>query len=141
MIHDFTPIPALIGGVLIGLSATALMRSYGRVMGCSGIFAGVLNIADERWRASFVVGMIVAGLAMTVTMPYVFGTPQNRPLAVILIAGLLVGFGTRMGNGCTSGHGICGLTRYSMRSLVAVLTFMATGIATATGYSLLTATP
>ena len=141
MIHHFTPLPALLGGVLIGLSATALMRYYGRVMGCSGIFAGALNITDQRWRASFLVGMIVAGLAMNALVPHMFGVPENRPIATILVAGLLVGFGTRMGSGCTSGHGICGLTRYSRRSLVAVLTFMAAGFATATGYSLLMATP
>ena len=85
--------------------------------------------------------MIVAGLAMNALVPHMFGVPENRPIATILVAGLLVGFGTRMGSGCTSGHGICGLTRYSRRSLVAVLTFMAAGFATATGYSLLMATP
>ena len=110
-------------------------------MGCSGIFAGALNITDQRWRASFLVGMIVAGLAMNALVPHLFDVPENRPLATILVAGLLVGFGTQVGSGCTSGHGICGLTRYSRRSLVAVLTFMAAGFATATGYSLLLATP
>ncbi len=137
MIHDFTPVPALLGGILIGLSATALMRSYGRVMGCSGIYARVLDFGTDSWRASFMAGMIISGLAMSWLIPQAFATPEGRPLGAALIAGLLVGFGTRLGNGCTSGHGICGLTRYSQRSLIAVLTFMATGALTASLFSLM----
>lgn len=123
---------ALAGGVLIGLSATMLLWLNGRVAGVSGIFNGVLfpDAGDVAWRVAFLVGLIgAAGLYMAL----VPAAPQPRadfPRTALVIAGLLVGFGTRMGNGCTSGHGVCGLGRLSMRSLAAVLTFMATAIAT-----------
>ena len=123
---------ALAGGVLIGLSATMLLWLNGRIAGVSGIFDGVLfpNAGDVAWRAAFLVGLIAAAGLYMALVP---GAPQPRadfPRAVLVVAGLLVGFGTRMGNGCTSGHGVCGLGRLSMRSLAAVLTFMATAIAT-----------
>lgn len=123
---------ALAGGVLIGLSATLLLWLNGRVAGVSGILNGVLfpQAGDVSWRTMFLLGLIVAaGLYMAV----VPGAPLPRtdyPRITLVVAGLLVGFGTRMGNGCTSGHGVCGLGRLSMRSLAAVLTFMATAIAT-----------
>lgn len=123
---------ALAGGVLIGLSATLLLWLNGRVAGISGILDGVLvpHGRDLAWRGAFLVGLIAAaGLYMA----FVPGAPQPRvdfPRAGLVIAGLLVGFGTRMGNGCTSGHGVCGIGRLSVRSLVAVGTFMATAIAT-----------
>ena len=123
---------ALAGGVLIGLSATLLLWLNGRVAGVSGILNGVLFPArgDVAWRAMFLGGLIAAaGLYMAV----VPGAPLPRgdfSRTGLVVAGLLVGFGTRMGNGCTSGHGVCGLGRLSMRSLAAVLTFMATAIAT-----------
>ncbi len=123
---------ALAGGVLIGLSATLLLWLNGRVAGVSGILNGVLfpKTGDVAWRAAFLVGLIVAaGLYMALvpgaSLPR---TDFSRP--GLIVAGLLVGFGTRMGNGCTSGHGVCGLGRLSMRSLAAVMTFMATAIAT-----------
>lgn len=123
---------ALAGGVLIGLAATLLLWLNGRVAGVSGILNGVLfqKRSDVAWRVMFLVGLMgAAGLYMAV----VPGAPQPRtefPRVGLVVAGLLVGFGTRMGNGCTSGHGVCGLGRLSMRSLIAVLTFMATAIAT-----------
>ncbi len=123
---------ALAGGVLIGLAATLLLWLNGRVAGVSGIFNGVIfpHRGDIAWRYAFLIGLIVAG---GVYMAFVPGaalprTDYSRP--ALIVAGLLVGFGTRMGNGCTSGHGVCGLGRLSMRSLVAVVTFMATAIAT-----------
>lgn len=122
----------LSGGVLLGLSATLLLWLNGRVAGVSGILDGVLfpNAGDVSWRAMFLLGLIVAaGLHMAL----VPGAPLPRTdysRVALVVAGLLVGFGTRMGNGCTSGHGVCGLGRLSMRSLIAVLTFMATAIAT-----------
>lgn len=123
---------ALAGGVLIGLSATLLLWLNGRIAGISGIVDGVVSRApgDVAWRAAFLIGLVVAaGLYMA----WVPGAPQPRtdfPSAGLLVAGLLVGFGTRMGNGCTSGHGVCGLGRLSPRSLAAVATFMATAMAT-----------
>ena len=129
---DAAWLSALAGGVLIGLSATLLLWLDGRVAGVSGILNGVLfqKRGDTAWRGAFLVGLIVAaGLYMA----FAPGAPQPRtdfPRVGLVVAGLLVGFGTRMGNGCTSGHGVCGLGRLSMRSLVAELIFMATAIAT-----------
>lgn len=123
---------ALAGGVLIGLSATLLLWLNGRVAGVSGILGGVLfpRPGDVSWRVAFLVGLIAAGGLYMALVP---GAPLPRTdfsRTGLIIAGLLVGFGTRMGNGCTSGHGVCGLGRLSMRSLAAVMTFMATAIAT-----------
>lgn len=123
---------ALAGGVLIGLSATLLLWLNGRVAGVSGILNGVIfpNTGDVSWRAMFLLGLIVAAGLYMALVP---GAPLPRTdysRVALVVAGLLVGFGTRMGNGCTSGHGVCGLGRLSMRSLASVLTFMATAIAT-----------
>ena len=123
---------ALAGGVLIGLSATLLLWLNGRVAGVSGILNGFLcpKAGDVSWRAMFLLGLIVAAGLYMALVP---GAPLPRTdysRVGLVVAGLLVGFGTRMGNGCTSGHGVCGLGRLSMRSLAAVLTFMATAIAT-----------
>ena len=123
---------ALAGGVLIGLSATLLLWLDGRVAGVSGIFNGVLFPApgDVSWRLAFLAGLVVAAGLYSALVP---GAPVPRgdfPRVGLVVAGVLVGFGTRMGNGCTSGHGVCGLGRLSTRSLVAVVTFMATAIAT-----------
>lgn len=124
--------PSLAGGVLIGLAATLLLWLTGRVAGVSGILQGVLwpRRGEWTWRAAFLVGLVAAaGLYMT----FVPGAPEPRadfPRAGLVAAGLLVGFGTRMGNGCTSGHGVCGLGRLSMRSFAAVGVFMATAIGT-----------
>lgn len=123
---------ALSGGVLIGLSAVLLLWLNGRVAGISGIAGGVLvpHRGDVAWRVAFLVGLVAAGGAVMAWWP---GAPQPRTgmsPSLLLIAGLLVGFGTRMGNGCTSGHGVCGLGRFSGRSLAAVLVFMATAMAT-----------
>jgi len=123
---------ALAGGVLVGLSATSLLWLNGRIAGVTGILDGVVfpKPADVSWRVAFLVGLIAAGGLYMALAP---GAPQARadfPRGGLVVAGLLVGFGTRMGNGCTSGHGVCGLGRLSSRSLTAVMTFMATAIAT-----------
>ena len=123
---------ALAGGVLIGLAATVLLWLNGRVAGVSGILGGVLfpKRGDVGWRMSFMAGLVAAAGLYTAFVP---GAPQPRtdfPRAALVLAGLLVGFGTRMGNGCTSGHGVCGLARLSVRSAAAVATFMAVAIAT-----------
>ena len=123
---------ALAGGVLIGLSATLLLWLNGRIAGISGIVNGVVfpRAGEVWWRIAFLLGLVIAaGLYMA----FVPGAPLPRtdfPRIGLIAAGLLVGFGTRMGNRCTSGHGVCGLGRLSMRSFAAVATFMATAIAT-----------
>jgi uncharacterized membrane protein YedE/YeeE len=124
--EHFTPWSALAGGALIGLAAVAMMLLQGRIAGISGIVGGLLTprTGEVAWRAAFVIGML-GGAAVAGA---VVGIPvlRDRPgLAVIAAAGLLVGFGTRLGSGCTSGHGICGLARLSPRSLVATCIFMA----------------
>lgn len=123
---------ALVGGALIGVAATWLLWLNGRIAGISGIAGGVLFPVrgDIAWRAAFLVGLIgVAGLYMHF-VPGAFVPRMEFPRWALLAGGLLVGFGTRMGNGCTSGHGVCGLGRLSPRSLVAVATFMLTAMAT-----------
>lgn len=128
-IVNFTPWSALAGGLLIGLSASLLLLLRGRVMGVSGIVGGVLQpIPGELgWRVAFLLGMVAGGIGLLVAMPESIASPSGRALPAVALAGLIVGYGTRMGNGCTSGHGVCGLTRFSMRSLVAVITFITTG--------------
>lgn len=131
--HNLTPISGLLGGALIGLAAAMLMLLTGRIAGISGILGGLLSPAtsDRGWRLAFIAGLIAAPL----TAALAIGTPLPSPampasLIVIVIAGLLVGFGSRMGGGCTSGHGVCGVARLSARSLVATAIFMAAAIAT-----------
>ena len=123
---------ALAGGILIGLAATLLLWLNGRVAGVSGILNGVIfpKWNDISWRAAFLIGLIVAGGLYMALVPGASLPRTDYSRAGLIVAGVLVGFGTRMGNGCTSGHGVCGLGRLSLRSLVAVLTFMATAIAT-----------
>ena len=130
--ENFTPVSALIGGALIGLSAVLMLLGSGRIAGISGILGGALKGqgAERTWRLCFLGGLAVAALSY----PALFGMPialesQSTPLFTAL-AGLLVGFGTRLGSGCTSGHGICGLARFSKRSFAATATFMLFGFAT-----------
>jgi uncharacterized membrane protein YedE/YeeE len=121
----------LLGGVLIGLSATVLMAFNGRVTGISGIMNGALSFArSEMWRWFFLGGLLGGSMLYEyVLAPHPTPVYGFAPLTMI-VAGFIVGFGTRMGNGCTSGHGVCGLARFSVRSLAAVLTFMTTGAIT-----------
>ena len=130
--ENFTPVTALIGGGLIGAAAVLLMLANGRIAGISGIAGGLfaLKRGDIAWRIAFVAGLIAAPLlyrAAAGTFPEV-SFPAPWPLLVI--GGLLVGFGSQLGSGCTSGHGVCGIARFSKRSLVATATFMATGVVT-----------
>ena len=128
---EFNWLTALLGGVLIGLSATLLLAFNGRIAGISGMVNGAITFTkQEVWRWMFILGMLLGGVL------YEYGlasqpTPTSTfaPWAMI-VGGFLVGFGTRMGSGCTSGHGVCGLGRLSLRSLVAVLTFLITAILT-----------
>jgi len=127
---NFSPVSAAIGGTLIGLAATLLMLLTGRVAGISGIFAGCLDFGatDKSWRVAFVFGLVLAPLVGGL-VGYPIPSPEMPDSwSVIIAAGLLVGFGTRLGGGCTSGHGVCGMARLSMRSIVATAIFMATAI-------------
>lgn len=133
MATEFTPLASLVGGGMIGLSATLLMLGVGRIAGATSIMSGILfpsSGGEFRWRLVMVVGMIAAAplLAWVFNIrPNVippFGLPQ------IIIGGMIVGLGVSLSSGCTSGHGICGLARLSVRSLVAVVSFMATGFVT-----------
>jgi uncharacterized membrane protein YedE/YeeE len=127
---SFTPWASLAGGVLIGLAAALLVLFNGRIAGISGIVGGLLRPVrgDVTWRAAFVAGLVLAPLGWLL-----FGAlPKlhvDAGLPVLVVAGLLVGIGTRVGSGCTSGHGVCGLSRGSVRSLAATATFMAAGFA------------
>jgi hypothetical protein len=127
--HNFTPLASLFGGILIGLSASAMLLLEGKIAGISGIFAGVLNPAkgETAWKACFVAGLLAGGLLLRIFLPTAFDFGIIRPYGMLMIAGLLVGFGTRLGNGCTSGHGVCGVSRLSPRSIIATMTFIASG--------------
>src|SRR5450759_3775159 len=127
---SFDPISALLGGALIGLASVLLMMLTGRIAGISGIFGGclMLSAGDKVWRFAFIMGLILAPVASGL-----LGHPLPTPdmpasWVMIAIAGLLVGFGARLGGGCTSGHGVCGIARLSARSIVATVVFMATAI-------------
>jgi uncharacterized membrane protein YedE/YeeE len=120
----FDPISAAIGGALIGLAATLLMLLTGRIAGVAGVLGDLLGSTERAWRMAFLLGLIAAPLALAMFGP-ALRTPQMPALAVVAVAGLLVGFGTRLGSGCTSGHGICGIARLSPRSIAATLTFVA----------------
>ena len=114
-----------LGGALIGLAATLLLLTTGRIAGVSGILGGIARPDGRAWRALFIIGLVSSGLALVYWLPERFVDTLNTPAATLVVAGALVGFGTRLGSGCTSGHGVCGLSRASGRSLSATLTFMA----------------
>jgi hypothetical protein len=130
--NDFTPIPALMGGALIGVAASLILLTHGKVAGISGIYGGLFRrgTSDRAFRLAFIAGLILTGALVRVFLPAAFMTGWSATLPVALAAGLLVGFGTQLGNGCTSGHGVCGISRLSIRSLIATATFIGTGMAT-----------
>lgn len=130
--ENFTPVSGLIGGLIIGLAATLLLWFNGRIAGISGIFNGLVTArrkGDTLWRVLFLLGMIAGGLAHQKLVEPTF-QPLNAPYWVLILGGIIVGYGTSMGSGCASGHGVCGLGRLSVRSLVAVLTFLSVGMLT-----------
>ncbi|SUD91184.1 YeeE/YedE family protein [Psychrobacter phenylpyruvicus] len=134
---SFTPWSALIGGLIIGLAASVLIVGSGHIMGMSGILKSSLSqLPTLSWQLVFVIGMAVA----TWGYGLIFGFPQlemGQPIWKIILAGLLVGFGTRLGSGCTSGHGICGISRLSPRSITATILFLSSGIVTATLFAMI----
>ncbi|MGA1741751.1 MAG: YeeE/YedE family protein [Pseudohongiellaceae bacterium] len=123
---------ALLGGMLIGLAATLLMLLNGRIAGISGILSGVFfqTKGDVFWRIAFIVGLLAGGLVA----PFIFQRPfvfeLNASMPMLLVGGFLVGFGTRMGSGCTSGHSVCGIARFSWRSISATITFILSAMLT-----------
>lgn len=125
---DFTPLQSLAGGVLIGTAAVLLMAFHGRIAGVTGIISGLLPpaAADRGWRVAFLVGMAAAPAAVHLALPGAFLAFESGAMQEVMVAdGFLVGAGVTFGSGCTSGHGVCGLARFSTRSLAAVVTFMA----------------
>ena len=132
VVTEFTPYAGLLGGALIGLSAIILMAGAGRIAGCSSIFRHLFTLqfdGDFAWRAVFIVGLM---LGTAIAAPFALNAQHLAfpSLGVTALSGLLVGFGTTLSRGCTSGHGICGLSRFSLRSFVAVVTFMAASFVT-----------
>jgi uncharacterized protein len=125
-------IPPLLGGVLIGLSATIMLFYLGKIAGISGILGSLISrpSKDDFWKISFLGGLLLGGAFLKVFYPELFNYNLNFEPIKVVMAGLLVGFGTRLGSGCTSGHGVCGLPRLSKRSLVATLTFILAGVVT-----------
>lgn len=127
----FTPYSSLSGGILIGLATASLLLLNGRIAGISGILGGLLRPAkgDISWRVAFIVGLIFSPFAFRLAAPLP-ATQVNTDTMTLIIAGLLVGLGTRYGSGCTSGHGVCGISRLSPRSMVATASFMLAGFVT-----------
>jgi hypothetical protein len=130
----FTPVAATLGGLLLGVASSLLFVANGRILGISGI-VGQIPLAtgsDRSWRLVFLAGLLTGGLVLLgfdrSMLAFAFASEQTVPVAIV--AGALVGFGTRLGNGCTSGHGLCGIARLSKRSIVATLMFVATGALT-----------
>ncbi len=135
-IENFSPRSAAAGGALIGLAAVLLMALNGRVAGISGIVAGIMaplrgeGRAEFSWRLAFVAGLILSPLIYSVVKSEPVAISAPHPMWMIALGGLLVGYGTRLGSGCTSGHGVCGIARLSKRSFAATAMFMATAIVT-----------
>jgi uncharacterized membrane protein YedE/YeeE len=129
-ITDFTPVSALIGGAMIGLAAAGMWWLIGRIAGVSNILGAAVTSRgeDNGWRFAFLAGLFAAGLGATLLFPGSVHFRLEAGYGQVLLAGLLVGLGTHLGSGCTSGHGVCGVSRLSLRSIVATLLFMAAGI-------------
>jgi uncharacterized protein len=131
MVEDILVARGLLGGALIGLASAILFHFHGRIAGISGIFSGLLPPrGDARWRMIFISGLIAGGFLVATVAPSAIGAPLQSSIGLVLLAGFLIGFGTRLGGGCTSGHGVCGLSRLSKRSMTATVTFIAFGALT-----------
>lgn len=128
---DFTPLASTLGGMMIGLAAASMLALNGRIAGISGILGGFLEAGEGwSWRGLFLLGMVLGGLGLVVVMPAATPGAAIDSLPLLIAAGLLIGFGTRLGGGCTSGHGVCGISRLSVRSLTATAIFMAAAFVT-----------
>lgn len=129
---SFTPIPSLLGGMLLGIAAALYVLLHGRILGISGIVSGLMHPkeGDRAWRIALILGLITAPLLAALFFEIRPIVEVDADWFAVLLAGVLVGFGTQYGSGCTSGHGICGLSRLSPRSLVATLSFMVAGFLT-----------
>ena len=129
----FTPFASLTGGIILGIASAIFILVNGRILGISGILGGLMppKLGDTFWRISFLLGLLVAPTVFHAVVPaqYITAPRIDATDMMVVIAGLLVGVGTRYASGCTSGHGVCGLSRLSPRSLVATLSFMGTGFA------------
>lgn len=136
----FTPFDALVGGGLIGLAASLSLLGHGRVAGISGILGGLLDPTHgaRTFRGWFLGGLLLAGVALRLLVPASFEGLSTASVGTTVVAGLLVGFGTRLGGGCTSGHGVAGLSRLSTRSLIATIAFIAMGMGVVFGARFLT---
>jgi uncharacterized protein len=132
MVENFTPVSGLIGGLLIGFAAALLLLLNGRISGISGIVGGLLSpkSGDAGWRVVFVAGLLLGAFIYMLATGSAIPVMMQASLPIIVVAGLLVGFGTRLGSGCTSGHGVCGIARLSRRSIVATSVFMGVAILT-----------
>jgi len=132
LVEEFTPVSGLVGGLLIGLSTALMMVLNGRIAGISGIVGGLLarKGSEVGWRAMFAAGLMLGAFAYVLASGEVFPVRVQASLPIMVAAGLFVGFGTRLGSGCTSGHGVSGIARLSRRSIVAALVFMGTAILT-----------
>ena len=131
-LENFTPISALLGGALIGLSVSLLLLFNGRMAGISGIMNGLFSAPKKQgiWRGLFLAGLIIGAVIFQLLTNDSLQLRQGYPILLIILGGFLVGVGTRMGSGCTSGHGICGIANFSMRSITATITFMLSGMVT-----------
>jgi uncharacterized membrane protein YedE/YeeE len=132
MIENFTPLSGLVGGVLIGLAAAMLLLLNGRLSGISGIVGGMMapKTSDVGWRAAFIVGLLLGPFIYILVTGGALLLEMQASVPVLVVAGLLVGFGTRLGSGCTSGHGVCGIARLSKRSIVATAVFFVVAMLT-----------
>jgi uncharacterized membrane protein YedE/YeeE len=132
VIENFTPVSGLIGGLLIGLAAALLLLLNGRLSGISGIVGGLLapKSSDVGWRVVFVAGLLLGAFIYMFATGGALAVTMQASLPVLVVAGLLVGFGTRLGSGCTSGHGVCGIARLSKRSIVATSVFFVVAMLT-----------
>ncbi|MEM7437391.1 MAG: YeeE/YedE family protein [Myxococcota bacterium] len=124
---SFTPVASLIGGILIGIAGAGLLLFHGRIAGISGIAGGVIRAerGDVSWRIMFLAGLVATGMIGTLVAPDAYAFTIERSTSALIVAGALVGIGTQLGSGCTSGHGVCGIGRLSRRSFVATVAFMA----------------
>lgn len=121
---------SIVGGIIIGVAVSVMLLFNGRVTGISGILGGLINpqTPDKNWRVMFIIGLLVGGLILRVVQPQAFTLISSAQNVDYILAGFLVGYGTLLGNGCTSGHGVCGISRFSLRSILSTITFILFGI-------------